>query len=461
MRRKLLRCVRSSRIPLLLSISCSFLVLRSVSNTPQNDYTEFEERPETAPKAIYRRSYTRATMREFKNGYNTTFFELNRNVSSCNVSETLPLPYESPSWTQILDTIHVYSAHFKGKYFHFIALVDVNNDAFVNETSCECRFKTFFRSTVRVQNTRYDNNRERFRSVRLVCRAPAAWSIDAVELVCQNRNSCGKLSYQLPKEHNRKTKRLSFALCGPILWGNVSPKLLVEFIEYYTHIGIRHFVFYNNRASEMTLKILKHYTSANTHLMTILPWELTVSSDSVNYFGQLSAVNDCTERTKGHWDYTLFADLDEFVGISGDGDLSSLLRFGIVDCIIIRSAFMHQVSIGNAAVDCISHSVLYTDNVRREISVLPEQERSKYVCRGANILTAGIHFPHYVLEETHAQVADPIRDGVMLHFRRHEGTEKRSYVDDARVKNKMATVGSQAHSVMAAKFPRTYKYNRI
>ncbi|XP_055357323.1 uncharacterized protein LOC129602355 [Paramacrobiotus metropolitanus] len=455
MRRKLLRCIRSSRIPLLLSVSCLFLVLRSVSNTPQNDYTEFDERPEVAPKSIHRRSYARATMREFKDGYNTTFVELNGsgNVSSCNVSDTLPLPYESPSWMQILDTIHVYSAHFKGKYIHFIALVDVSNDAFVNGSSCECRFKTFFRSTVRVQNTRYDNNGERFRSVRLVCRAPAAWSIDAVDLVCKNRNSCGKLSYQLPKENSRKTKRLSFALCGPILWGDVSPKLLVEFIEYYTRIGIRHFIFYNNRAGKMTLKILKHYMTANKRLMTILPWELAVSSDSVNYFGQLSAVNDCAERTKGHWEYTLFADLDEFVGISGDGDLSSLLRFGIVDCLIIRSAFMQHFSIGNAVDDCVSHSVLYTDTVRREISVLPEQERSKYVCRGENILAAGIHFPHYVAEETHVQVADPFRDGVMFHFRRHEGTEKRLYVDDARVKNKMATRVSQAHSVMAAVCP--------
>lgn len=104
---------------------------------------------------------------------------------------------------------------------------------------------------------------------------------------------------------------LSFAICVPPLFGNISLHRLVEFVELSRLLGAQHFIFYNHSVPQEVSNALKHYMKKN--IASVLPWSLPAEVDSVWYYGQLLANNDCLYRTMPHFDLVSFNDLDEFI----------------------------------------------------------------------------------------------------------------------------------------------------
>jgi hypothetical protein len=114
------------------------------------------------------------------------------------------------------------------------------------------------------------------------------------------------------------------AMCIPPLFGHVSTKTLIEFIELTHLIGFSHMVFYwSNRKNDTTIglyNILQHYR--HTGLVSIVEWTLPntlITSNNaayaglVWYHGQLLAINDCLYRTMHAFSRVAFNDIDEYI----------------------------------------------------------------------------------------------------------------------------------------------------
>ncbi|XP_035827141.1 beta-1,4-galactosyltransferase galt-1 [Aplysia californica] len=106
---------------------------------------------------------------------------------------------------------------------------------------------------------------------------------------------------------------LSFAICVPPLFGDISVYRFIEFMELSRLLGADHVFFYNYSIPPDLSDALVYYTRKN--MATVLPWKLPadVTSGKVWYQGQLLAHNDCLYRAIPRYDLVSFNDLDEFI----------------------------------------------------------------------------------------------------------------------------------------------------
>ena len=64
--------------------------------------------------------------------------------------------------------------------------------------------------------------------------------------------------YQVPYFSDMQPKD-SVALCAKIVYGNVSSKLLIDWLEYYKEMQVSKIVMFTYNVSDITQKILRHY----------------------------------------------------------------------------------------------------------------------------------------------------------------------------------------------------------
>ena len=111
---------------------------------------------------------------------------------------------------------------------------------------------------------------------------------------------------------DRRVNTETYSLCVPPTSGDISARRLVEFIELSQILGVSHLTFYNSKASDKTLEILKHYKEKG--LVNIIPWELPEHiALNIQDEGQTIALNDCLYRNMEQFDYIAFNNLDEFI----------------------------------------------------------------------------------------------------------------------------------------------------
>jgi len=111
---------------------------------------------------------------------------------------------------------------------------------------------------------------------------------------------------------DRRVNTETYSLCVPPTSGDISARRLVEFIELSQILGVSHLTFYNSKASDKTLEILKHYKEKG--LVNIIPWELPEHiALNIQDDGQTIALNDCLYRNMEQFDYIAFNNLDEFI----------------------------------------------------------------------------------------------------------------------------------------------------
>ena len=124
--------------------------------------------------------------------------------------------------------------------------------------------------------------------------------------------------------HSRGT----FAVCVPPVFGNFSPKKLIEFFEIMNLLGASKIFMYVVTKNENIQRVLRYYEKKN--YAVLIPWKLPFSNvitrnvttrrgihsikiSSVWYNGQSVAANDCLYRTMSGFAYVLFSDLDEIL----------------------------------------------------------------------------------------------------------------------------------------------------
>jgi hypothetical protein len=90
-----------------------------------------------------------------------------------------------------------------------------------------------------------------------------------------------------------------------------------EWIEYHKIMGVEHFYLYNNDSSDGYLHVLEPYIKSG--LVEIIPWESRYAPfhdprQPVQWVGfQLSAFNDCIQRTCGVAKWLALIDIDEYL----------------------------------------------------------------------------------------------------------------------------------------------------
>lgn len=102
-----------------------------------------------------------------------------------------------------------------------------------------------------------------------------------------------------------------FGVCVPPLFGYISSTTFIEFIELTQLLGAQHFLFYGLQVTTEIQKVLNYYTQLG--VVTVMPWQLPVDRNSIWYYGQLLAINDCLYRSMHAFKYVAFNDLDEFI----------------------------------------------------------------------------------------------------------------------------------------------------
>lgn len=104
----------------------------------------------------------------------------------------------------------------------------------------------------------------------------------------------------------------NFSICVSPLFGSVSPKRLVEFLELTRLLGVQQIFFYDFSTSEVVQRVLRHYEGKRW--VTVIPWRMPEKmSSNIWYNGQLVVNNDCLYRTMAQSVYTAFHDIDEFI----------------------------------------------------------------------------------------------------------------------------------------------------
>lgn len=92
------------------------------------------------------------------------------------------------------------------------------------------------------------------------------------------------------------------------------PLDVVEFVEYYQQLRVKHFTFYNSSTTPEVSRVLEYYVKKK--IATVLNWQLPsqyVYEKTLRHEGLFASINDCLYRNTFHENF-------EYVGIFGTDD---------------------------------------------------------------------------------------------------------------------------------------------
>lgn len=99
-------------------------------------------------------------------------------------------------------------------------------------------------------------------------------------------------------------------------------KYLPEWIEYHHMLGVQRFYLYNNNSRDNYKEVLKPYIKKN--LVDLIDWPSPENIDWTPY--QMSAYNDCINKTKDVTHWLGVIDIDEFIVPVAADNLQDLLK---------------------------------------------------------------------------------------------------------------------------------------
>ncbi|XP_073823318.1 uncharacterized protein [Musca autumnalis] len=276
---------------------------------------------------------------------------------------------------------------------------------------------------------------------------------------------------KFPSENDIKD---DIAICVKPFHFNYDQSLfLMEYLEFYSLMGVSHFTFYNHTIGPHVDCILDHYVkgdipgnstaedimevakgkyqesptatspppkilkSSNYHKpsIEILPWNLRMRSQKeIRTEGLFAALNDCLYRTMYRYKYLALVDLDEFIVPRQVDTLNELLsslnnrvRNRNTGAYSFQNAFFYlqfaddpqlaKVEKGESLELAKLRAALVTQRkTRRRFKLHPQKQRSKYICRPEAVVEAGNHFVwEYAPGKGSLNV--PPTDGILQHYR--------------------------------------------
>jgi FkbM family methyltransferase len=103
---------------------------------------------------------------------------------------------------------------------------------------------------------------------------------------------------------------------------------IIEWLSYHKHIGIDHFVIYENGSRDRTVRNIMAFAALNS--LDLVHWP--------SHPGQLTAYADAAKRLAGQFDWCCFIDIDEFIALYDHQDVKELLGdFSAYDGLVLHA----------------------------------------------------------------------------------------------------------------------------
>ncbi|XP_065356787.1 uncharacterized protein LOC135951130 [Calliphora vicina] len=251
---------------------------------------------------------------------------------------------------------------------------------------------------------------------------------------------------------------------------------LMEFLEFYSLLGVTHFTFYNHTVGTHASCVLDHYirgdipgnstaqdvfdvnetarkyedpslasslpppkllksSSYHPPSVQILPWNLRMRSQKeIRTEGLFAALNDCLYRTMYRYKYLALVDLDEFIVPRLNDTLQELLsslnsrfRNRNLGAYSFQNAFFYLqfaddpllarlVEGENMDIAKLKAALVTQRKTRRRFKLHPQKQRSKYICKPEDVIEAGNHFV-WEYSPGKGSLNVPPTDAILQHYR--------------------------------------------
>ena len=120
---------------------------------------------------------------------------------------------------------------------------------------------------------------------------------------------CNTLLPPMPVFHEKREKRVKFALClQKGIFGYVSPELLVQFVEINKVLGASIITIWIQNTTENVYTTLVPYIKSG--LVELLDWKVSVA---MRNYGQHAVNNECYYRNIHRAEYLILQDIDELM----------------------------------------------------------------------------------------------------------------------------------------------------
>ncbi|KAF4517267.1 hypothetical protein B566_EDAN008601 [Ephemera danica] len=171
---------------------------------------------------------------------------------------------------------------------------------------------------------------------------------------------------------------------------------ILEFLEFQSILGVRHFTMYNHTIGPAVSCILNDYVRRG--VLTLLPWQLPmVSQREIRTEGLFAALNDCLYRNMYRYGYVALVDLDEYIVPRRNDSLPALLSWlsrpgtRAAGSFSFQNAFFYlQWLDDNSSIN--GPDLITQRKTRRRAKLHPHKQRSKYICKPELVVEAGNHF---------------------------------------------------------------------
>jgi hypothetical protein len=171
---------------------------------------------------------------------------------------------------------------------------------------------------------------------------------------------------------------------------------ILEFLEFQSILGVRHFTMYNHTIGPSVGCILNEYVRRG-HL-TLLPWQLPmVSQREIRTEGLFAALNDCLYRNMYRYAYVALVDLDEYIVPRRNDSLPDLLSWlarpgtRAAGSFSFQNAFFY-LQWPDDVTSSEGPDLITQRKTRRRAKLHPHKQRSKYICKPELVVEAGNHF---------------------------------------------------------------------
>ena len=229
--------------------------------------------------------------------------------------------------------------------------------------------------------------------------------------------ACEKPLHTLPvKSISSIATRRNFTVCVAPLHFNDSNanNEFVEWIELNRILGADFFVFYNYSTTPLENSVLSYYSKRG--LAEVLPWNLLLTEQTMHYYAQMAAINDCIFRHRMNTNFIAIFDLDEFIIPRNSEDLTwydMLARLPKASSYVFRNVFF-PTQWGHRRNNKLNAPTVF-DTVQRESFIWPLRKRTKSILNPKVIDISGIHF---VWEHTEGYTVNVTEDTGLLHHYR-------------------------------------------
>ena len=235
-------------------------------------------------------------------------------------------------------------------------------------------------------------------------------------------------------------RKYNFTVCVSPMFNTVRGNEFVEFIEVNRMFGADHFVFYNFSADTSSSdSYIEYYT--NKSILSLNPWTLPTNvQESVHYFAQLAAINDCVYKNMFLSKYVAIIDIDEFIVPLKVAKWSDLLKSidqqkskcYVFQCVFFRMEWPSHTLFQN-------HSIVNQYNIKtllkthRDTNAHPHGDRSKMILVPEAVNVVGIHSVQQ-FNDRGVKAADVnASDAILFHYRhwpKNELEEKETRMHD-------------------------------